>query len=58
MRTDLTRISATTPLTEALAHMLEADAGCLMVVTGDKLLGIVTERDLLRALAERWDKRS
>ena len=32
--------------------MLESDLGCLMVVARGRLMGIVTERDLLRAAAD------
>ena len=41
-----------TPLRQALEQILEADLGCLMVVAHGKLLGVVTERDLLRATAQ------
>ena len=42
-------ISPDAPLEQAFARILETDAGCLLVVAGGQLLGIVTERDLLKA---------
>lgn len=36
----------------AIRRLLEVDAGCLLVVEDGRLVGIVTERDLLRAVAE------
>ncbi len=53
MHTDLQRIDPATPLPEALELMLDADLGCLLVVASGKLLGIVTERDLLHAAAAK-----
>jgi CBS domain-containing protein len=37
----------------ALQLMRDADTDCLPVVDGDKLVGLVTERDFVRALARR-----
>ncbi len=53
MRTRLPVVGAETTLHEALSRMLDSDLGCLLVVAGRRLLGIVTERDLLRAAAEQ-----
>jgi len=39
------------PLTQAAALMLEKHVGCLPVVENGALVGILTERDALRALA-------
>ena len=39
------------PIAQAAAVMLTAGIGCLPVVQGAQLLGIVTERDALKALA-------
>ncbi len=36
-------------LQDAFTRMLESEAGCLLVVSGKQLSGIVTERDLLEA---------
>lgn len=40
------------PLREAARRLLDNGTGCLLVVDRGKLLGIATERDLLRALLE------
>lgn len=42
-------------LAEAAARMWNAQTGSLLVMDGDDLLGIVTERDLLRAVANGQD---
>jgi CBS domain-containing protein len=41
----------TDPLAAAARKMWEQQTGSLLVVEGDNLLGIVTERDVLRAVA-------
>jgi CBS domain-containing protein len=47
--------SADDTLAEAAARMWNAQTGSLLVMDGDNLLGIVTERDLLRAIAQGQD---
>ncbi|MFP5225215.1 MAG: cyclic nucleotide-binding/CBS domain-containing protein [Actinomycetota bacterium] len=42
-------------LAEGAARMWHAQTGSLLVTEGDSLLGIVTERDLLRAIAQGID---
>lgn len=42
-------------LAEAAARMWNAQTGSLLVMDGDNLIGIVTERDLLRAVANGQD---
>jgi CBS domain-containing protein len=42
-----------TDASEAARRMLADDVGSLAVVDGDVLVGIVTERDLLRLVADR-----
>jgi len=42
-------------LAEAAARMWNAQTGSLLVMEGENLLGIVTERDLLRAIAHGQD---
>jgi CBS domain-containing protein len=44
-------IGPDTTIREAATLMLEKKIGCLPVVTGHTLVGIVTETDLLRHLA-------
>lgn len=39
------------PVAQAAAVMADARIGCLPVVDGERLVGIVTERDVLRAVA-------
>ena len=52
MQADPPTIGADATLQDALSQMLENEAGCLLVVSGKQLIGIVTERDLLAAAAE------
>jgi len=39
------------PVAQAAAMMVTAEVGCLPVVQAAQLIGIVTERDALKALA-------
>lgn len=39
------------PVAEALRLMAEKDIGALLVLSGERLVGIVTERDIVRKLA-------
>lgn len=43
-------VTPDTPAIEAIAKMREARLGCALVIDGGKLLGIFTERDVLRKL--------
>jgi CBS domain-containing protein len=52
MRTDILPVEPEMGLREALTLMLGSDLGCLLVVARGRLLGIVTERDLLRAAGD------
>ncbi|WP_438026467.1 CBS domain-containing protein [Sorangium sp. So ce233] len=47
MRPDPVTIAPETPTLEAMRIMREQRVGCLPVVAGERLVGIVTERDLL-----------
>ena len=49
MQRDPDTVSPDLPLNQAFERILENPAGCLLVVAGGQLLGIVTERDLLKA---------
>jgi CBS domain-containing protein len=40
------------PLTEVAQRMVARDVGAALVVEGERLLGILTERDVLRAAAD------
>jgi CBS domain-containing protein len=44
-------------LAEAAAKMWKSQTGSLLVMEGDRLIGIVTERDLLRVVAQGRDPR-
>jgi CBS domain-containing protein len=46
---------AEAPLRAAAARMWREQTGSLVVLDGDRLLGIITERDILRAAAEGVD---
>jgi acetoin utilization protein AcuB len=51
MTWDAVTIDPQAPVARAAALMFEARIGCLPVVEGQRLIGIVTERDVLKALA-------
>lgn len=48
MTTGLTTVTSDTPLAAATRRLLEGKLGCLPVVDGDELVGLVTEADLVR----------
>jgi len=48
----LTTTTADTPVEEAALVMYENNIGCLPVVEGDVLVGIITDRDIFRALVD------
>jgi CBS domain-containing protein len=51
MSTGLLTVDAATPLTEAAKVMHERSVGAVLVLAGDRVRGILTERDVLRAVA-------
>jgi acetoin utilization protein AcuB len=51
MTWDAVTIDPEAPVARAAALMFEARIGCLPVVEGQRLIGIVTERDVLKVLA-------
>jgi len=55
---EMLRIEADASVFDAVARMVEANVGSLLVTRGDEIVGIVTERDYLRrvALEGRTDK--
>jgi acetoin utilization protein AcuB len=52
MAPHLVTTTADTPIEEAALVMYEKDIGCLPVVEGDVLVGIVTDRDIFRSLVD------
>lgn len=52
MHTPVVTISPDEPLYSAAERMIEGRLGGLPVVEGDRIVGVVTERDLLRALVD------
>ncbi len=48
----LTTTGPDTPVEEAALVMLEKNIGCLPVVEGDVLVGIISDRDIFRALVD------
>ncbi|HWP04811.1 MAG TPA: CBS domain-containing protein [Polyangiaceae bacterium] len=51
MRTEVQTIGPDAPLAEAAQRMLEGKIGCLVVVDGGKLAGIITEADFVKLYA-------
>ena len=52
MKTDVVTASPESDLRTAIAVLLENKYGCLPVVSGKKLVGIVTEADFLKLTHE------
>lgn len=52
MSRNLLTVEATTALAAAATRMCERDVGAILVLTGDSVSGILTERDVLRAVAQ------
>lgn len=48
MKTDVVTISPSAPLPDAAKIMLDRKIGCLVVVEGKKIVGIVTESDFVK----------
>jgi CBS domain-containing protein len=51
MSHNLLTVEATTPLERAAARMSDRGVGAVLVLTGNSVSGILTERDVLRAVA-------
>ena len=51
-------VGPTTTVAEAATVMGERRAGSALVMNGDELLGIFTERDIVRALGQHYDAAS
>jgi len=52
MSQNLLTVGTATSLTDAAARMCDRDVGAILVLDGDRLIGILTERDILRAVAQ------
>jgi len=52
MTRSLLTVGATTPLQKAAERMCDLNVGAILVLTGDSVTGILTERDVLRAVAQ------
>ncbi|MEI9941903.1 MAG: CBS domain-containing protein [Pseudomonadota bacterium] len=48
MKTEVVTVTPAAPLTEAAKIMLEQKIGCLVVVEGKKIVGILTESDFVK----------
>jgi CBS domain-containing protein len=55
MRTDLITVRPGTAVMDAAHAMFSGGAGSALVLDGEKLVGIFTERDIMRALAKEPD---
>jgi CBS domain-containing protein len=51
MSRDLLTVEPGLPLTEVAQRMVSRDVGAVLVLEGGRLVGILTERDVLRAVA-------
>ena len=51
MSRDLLTVDSSLPLAEVAARMVEREVGAALVLEGGELAGILTERDILRAVA-------
>jgi CBS domain-containing protein len=56
MSRDLLTVAPRVPVTEVAQRMVARDVGAVLVVEGDRLVGILTERDVLRAVAKGLDE--
>jgi CBS domain-containing protein len=52
MSRDLLTVASGDTLPEVARRMVAKDVGAVIVLDGDELVGILTERDMLRAVAE------
>jgi CBS domain-containing protein len=57
-RQGIRTIAADAPMDEVARHMQDDDIGALLVVEGDRITGIITERDLVRATCDCPDLRT
>jgi CBS domain-containing protein len=52
MSGNLLTVEPGVPLTEVAQRMVARDVGAVLVLEGERLVGILTERDVLRAVAD------
>lgn len=52
MKTDVITTTGDTPVEEAAMTMLDENIGCLPVLEGGELIGIISDRDIYRALVD------
>ena len=52
MTTEVATVTAVTPIHEAAKRLLEGKIGALPVVEGERLIGIISTSDVLRAFLE------
>jgi CBS domain-containing protein len=55
MSRDLLTVEASLPVIEVAQRMTERDVGAVLVIEDGRLAGIMTERDLMRAVARGLD---
>jgi CBS domain-containing protein len=55
MNTNVLSVPPDTTLAEAAHRMVDHDTGAACVTEGDQLIGVISERDLLRVLARGFD---
>ena len=55
MSTELLTVEPTLPITEVAKRMVSKDVGAVLVFEGGEMCGILTERDVLRAVADGLD---
>ena len=55
MSTQLVSIAPEMRIGDAARRMIEADTGAAIVLAGDDLVGVITERDLLRCVSDGID---
>src|SRR5690242_4375378 len=55
MSTDVLAVPPDVPVADAARRMVERETGVAVVREGDELVGIISERDMLRLLSEGGD---
>jgi CBS domain-containing protein len=55
MATNVVSVSPDTDVAAAARRMVESDVGAAVVLEGDELVGVITERDLMRCVGDGVD---